>query len=139
MASADKGTTRAIEAEEAGLHDALMSTDLRWFEEHWAPDAVYVHMSGGVDDLSGFIERLRSKATEYFGRETGEVQIRQYGDSAVVTGWSSIDVALKGERKLLDTRFTRVYAKLDGRWRLVSSQSGATNNNPIKRHGRDGG
>ena len=89
MASADSTTEREIEAEESGLQDALMSTDLAWFERHWAPDAIYVHMSGGVDDRPGFIERLRSRATIYYARETGDVTIRRYGDTAIITGWSS--------------------------------------------------
>lgn len=107
-----------------------MTTDLDWFTEHWAPDASYVHMSGGVDDTASFIERLRSKATEYFARETGDVVMQQFGDTVIVTGWSSIDIAVKGQRKELDTRFTRTYVRDGGRWILVSNQSGAATNNP---------
>ena len=110
-----------------------MSTDLAWFERHWAPDASYVHMSGGVDDRTGFIERLRSQATVYHAREIGGVEIRRYGDTAIITGWSSIDIAIQGARRLLDTRFTRVYVREDGRWLLANSQSGGAANNPPKR------
>ncbi len=133
MATADALTRTQIEAEEAGLHEALMTVDVDWFRDHWADDVMYVHMSGGIDNRDKFLERLVSKATEYFARETGEVVIRSYGHSAVVTGWSSIDIAVHGERRILDTRFTRVYARDDERWRLVSSQSGATHNNLPKR------
>ena len=129
-------TRQAIEAEEAGLHDALFASDAEWFEQHWAPDASYVHMSGGYDDTASFIERLRSKATVYHDRETGGVEMREYGgDTVVITGWSSIDIAVKGERKALDTRFTRVYVKEGDRWLLVANQSGAANNNPPVRDG----
>ena len=110
---------------EDGLQDALMTANLRWFEENWAPDAIYVHMSGGVDNREEFIERLRSKATVYNSRQTRDVNIRQYGDAVIVTGASLIDIIVKGTQKELDTRFTRVYVRDHGRWLLASNQSGA--------------
>lgn len=111
---------------EDGLQDALMGPDLKWFEENWTPDAIYVHMSGGVDNREEFIERLRSKATVYNSRQTRDVRIRQYGDAAIVSGASLINIIVRGTEKELDTRFTRVYVRDDqGRWRLASNQSGA--------------
>jgi ketosteroid isomerase-like protein len=102
-----------------------MSTDLAWFEDNWTEDAIYVHMSGGVDGRAEFIERLRSRATVYHSRETGDVIIRQYGDTAIVTGWSKIKIVVSGTEKDLDTRFSRVYMRVNGRWLLANSQSGA--------------
>ena len=125
MPEADTTTRQQILAQEDGLQAALMEPDLEWFERNWTPDAIYVHLSGGVDGREEFIERLRSKATVYNSRETGDVAIRQYGDVAVVTGWSKIDILVKGVQKLLDTRFTRVYVRTDGTWQLASNQSGA--------------
>jgi ketosteroid isomerase-like protein len=125
MPEADPATVEAIQELEDGLQDALMAVDVDWFREHWAADAVYVHLSGGVDDRDEFIERLSSRTTIYDARETGDLRIRQYGDTAIATGWSRIDILVKGVEKLLDTRFTRVYARVDGRWQLVSNQSGA--------------
>lgn len=128
MATADEATRKAITELEAGLQNALMSTDLGWFESNWADDAIYVHLSGGVDNKQEFIERLRSRATVYNGRTYGDLEIRQYGDAAVTTGESSVDIVVGGEQKLLDTRFTRLYARSDGRWLMASSQSGANRN-----------
>ncbi len=125
MAEADETTRTEIMALEDGLHTALMTTDLGWFERNWAPDAVYVHLSGGVDETHEFIERLRSKATVYNARQTGDVRVRRYGNTAITTGWSTVDIHVKGVQKVLDTRFTRVYVRESGRWLLVSNQSGA--------------
>jgi ketosteroid isomerase-like protein len=125
MAQADGATQEQILAQEDELQGALMRPDLEWFERNWMPDAIYVHLSGGVDGTQEFIERLRSRATVYNSRETGDVVIRQYGDTVVVTGWSRIDILVRGVQKLLDTRFTRVYVRVDGRWLLASNQSGA--------------
>jgi ketosteroid isomerase-like protein len=124
LARADEATRREILAQEEGLQNALMGPDLEWFERNWMPDAIYVHLSGGVDGTQEFIERLRSRATVYNSRETGDVVIRRYGDTAVITGWSKIDILVKDVQKLLDTRFTRVYVLEQGRWLLASNQSG---------------
>ena len=125
MGDLDDATRREITELEDGLQEALMGPDLDWFEKHWSPDALYVHLSGGVDGRDAFIERLRSKATVYNSRETGDVTIRRFGDAAIVTGWSKIDILVKGTQKLLDSRFTRVYVKSGGQWLLASNQSGA--------------
>jgi ketosteroid isomerase-like protein len=125
MPVADAATREEILAQEEGLQAALMGPDLEWFEQNWMPDAIYVHLSGGVDGTPEFIERLRSRATVYNSRQTGDVVVRQYGDTAIVTGWSKIDILVRGVKKLLDTRFTRVYVRKDGRWLLASNQSGA--------------
>jgi ketosteroid isomerase-like protein len=117
--------TAEILSLEEGLQNALMTADAKWFEANWTADAIYVHMSGGVDNREEFIERLRSKATVYKSRQTRDVKIRQYGDAAVITGASLIDIIVKGTRKELDTRFTRVYIRTGDRWLLASNQSGA--------------
>lgn len=131
MAVADETTTQEIMAIEDGLQDALMGPDLAWFEENWMPDAIYVHLSGGVDGTPEFIERLRSKATVYNAREIDDIKICQYGTTAIVTGRSQIDIIVRGAQKLLDTRFTRVYVNDGGRWRLASNQSGANTANAL--------
>ena len=111
---------------EEGLQEALMGPNLDWFSENWTDDAIYVHMSGGVDNREEFIERLRSKATIYNSRQTREVTMRQYGDTVIVMGASLIDIIVRGTQKELDTRFTRVYVRDgSGRWRLAANQSGA--------------
>ena len=125
MAAIDGQTEREIRALEDGLQNALMSADLRWFEDNWTDDSYYVHMSGGVDDRASFIERLRSKATVYQSRQTRDVQFRRYGDTVIAFGASLIDILVNGESRNLDTRFTRVYVKQNGRWKLAANQSGA--------------
>jgi Domain of unknown function (DUF4440) len=125
VAQADAATREAIEEQEAGLQQALMGPELEWFERNWVPDAIYVHMSGGVDGREEFIERLRSRATVYNSRETGDVDMRQYGDTVIVTGWSQIDILVQGVQKVLNTRFARVYVREEGRWQLANNQSGA--------------
>lgn len=133
MPAIDGETERAIQAEEDGLQNALMGPDLDWLTKHWADDAVYVHMSGGVHDRAGFIENLRSRSTIYKSRKTSDMRLRRYGETVIATGTSDILILVKGEPRELSTKFTRVYVRQNGRWVLASNQSGANTANAPKK------
>ena len=117
--------TREIGELERAMDDALLFGDLDWFERHWHQDAVYVHLSGRVDGRASFIERMHAAELVHVARETGDVHIRTFGDTAVVTGWARSTMVVAGAEKQYDTRFTRVYVRGDGGWKMISSQSGA--------------
>ena len=52
---------------------------------------------------------------------TDEVQVRVYENTAVETGLSTMSGQDKGKAVPRDTRFTRVWVKQQGRWRLVAN------------------
>src|SRR4029450_13468514 len=52
---------------------------------------------------------------------TDDVQVRVYGNTAVETGRSIMNGQDKGQTVPRDTRFTRVWVKQQGRWRLVAN------------------
>ena len=59
----------------------------------------------------------RQKTINY----TGDVQVRVYGNTAVETGRSLMNGQDKGQTVPRATRFTRVWVKQQGRWRLVAN------------------
>jgi hypothetical protein len=52
---------------------------------------------------------------------TDDVQVRVYGNTAVETGRSTMNGQDKGQTVPRDTRFTRVWVKQQGLWRLVAN------------------
>jgi ketosteroid isomerase-like protein len=52
---------------------------------------------------------------------TDEVQVRVYENTAVETGLSTMIGQDKGKIVPRDNRFTRVWVKQQGRWRLVAN------------------
>jgi ketosteroid isomerase-like protein len=52
---------------------------------------------------------------------TDDVQVRVYGNTAVETGRSTMIGQDKGKAVPRDNRFTRVWVKQQGRWRLVAN------------------
>ena len=51
--------------------------------------------------------------------------MRVHGDVAVVTGLADMRASIKGEEKALRNRYTNVWEKADGTWRMVAWQSTA--------------
>jgi hypothetical protein len=110
---------------ERAMDDALLVADVDWLGRHWHPNALYVHLSGRIDSRDSFIERVRGRELVHVARETGDVQVRVFGEAAVVTGWARSTMVVADQEKQYDTRFTRVYVRGDEGWQMVSSQSGA--------------
>jgi ketosteroid isomerase-like protein len=121
----DAATARDIRALEDGYQKAMVDVDAAWFERNWAPDLIYVHTSGRSDPRDSYVKFVRAGDHKHIRRETGDLRMRRYGDTVVVTGWQVSEISSQGEpAKPFESRFTRVYVRLDGRWICVSSQSG---------------
>lgn len=52
--------------------------------------------------------------------ETSQIKVRIYGDTAVVTGRLQRTRTIAGKQTTDDWRFTKVYARQNGAWRVVS-------------------
>ncbi len=121
----DARTEQAIRALEDGYQKAMLDVDAAWFERNWAPDLLYVHTGGRTDPRDRFVDLIRTGEHKHLRRDTGDVRMRRYGDTVVVTGWQSSDLSANGAPpKTYETRFTRVYVRQGGEWICVSSQSG---------------
>ncbi len=116
---------RQISDLERAMDDALLTADVDWLGRHWHPNALYVHLSGRIDGRDSFIERVRGRELVHVARETGDVQVRVFGEAAVVTGWARSTMVVADQERQYDTRFTRMYVRGDDGWQMVSSQSGA--------------
>jgi hypothetical protein len=55
--------------------------------------------------------------------EPFDVQVRLYGDTAVVTGRMRQRFVLGGIRYANDVRYTDVYVKRKGKWQIVSAHA----------------
>ena len=67
-------------------------------------------------DVVGFAKSGRMKFLRY---ETSDIAIRLYGDAAVVTGRLQRSRVLNGNQVNDDWRFTKVYVRQNGSWRVV--------------------
>ncbi len=123
VALAGQSTRTARKAEILRLEEAWRSVqqqnDRLAFDRLLSADVTFVGTSGSLRDKQGYVESRASssipRATSYTIRD---LSVRFYGQVAVVTGTeetTGASVAYKG-------RFTHVWARRAGRWRLVAIQ-----------------
>ena len=99
-------------AHEHGDADAL--------ENLWADDLEIAAPHIPVLMKSDAVKYARSGRMKFLLYHTSEIRVRVYGDAAVVTGRLERKRSMNGQEIADDWRFTKVYVRQMGRWRVVS-------------------
>lgn len=102
---------------------ATWTADAVWFEENLADEYVLVTPTGATKTKRDVIRELATPGMKMEPFEPFDVQVRMYGDAAVVTGRMRQRFVLGGIRYANDLRYTDVYVKRKGRWQLVSAHA----------------
>jgi ketosteroid isomerase-like protein len=116
-------TRAAAEAAEAARCAALIAADGAALRALFAPDATWLHGSGQMDAADVFIDRVVRGINRYLTIDLSEVDVRLYGDTAIVSGVAMVSALAGGEPRALRNRYTNVWVAQGGRPRLVSAQS----------------
>src|SRR5438128_7138580 len=111
---------------------AQIGADAVALDRIYADDFIGVGPSGTVRTKPQVISDFTSGALKFQSITTDEVQVRVYENTAVETGLSTMVGQDKGKAVPRDTRFTRVWVKQQGRWRLVANHySSLTTRQPL--------
>jgi len=100
---------------------AQIHADAAALNRIYADDFIGIGPSGTVRTKPQVISDFTSGNLKFQSITTDDVQVRVYGDTAVETGRSTMDGQDKGKAVPRDNRFTRVWVKQHGRWRLVAN------------------
>ena len=100
---------------------AQIGADAVALDRIYADDFIGVGPSGTVRTKPQVIADFTSGNLKFQSISTDEVQVRVYENAAVETGLSTMVGQDKGKAVPRDTRFTRVWVKQQGRWRLVAN------------------
>ena len=100
---------------------AQIHADAAALKRIYADDFIGVGPSGTVRTKPQVISDFTSGDLRFQSITTDDVRVRVYGNAAVETGRSTMDGQDKGKAVPHDTRFTRVWIKQQGRWRLVTN------------------
>jgi ketosteroid isomerase-like protein len=87
----------------------------------YSDDFIGVGPSGTVRTKPQVISDFTSGDLKFQSITTNEVKVRVYENTAVETGLSTMLGQDKGKAVPRETRFTRVWIKQEGRWRLVAN------------------
>lgn len=100
---------------------AQIDADAVALDRIYADDFIGVGPSGTVRTKAQVISDFTSGDLKFQSIVTDEIQVRVYENTAVETGLSAMSGQDKGKAVPRDTRFTRVWVKQEGRWRLVAN------------------
>lgn len=119
-ASVEQTITRMEEeGRQATLKNDVAATD-RLLADNW----MNTNANGTVTTKPQLIALLKSTPFNFISIEDDDVKIRTYEGAAVVTGRSVRKRSGQDDKVIAQQfRFTRVYAKPDGRWQVVAAQS----------------
>jgi ketosteroid isomerase-like protein len=109
---------------------AQIHADAAALKRIYADDFIGVGPSGTVRTKPQVLADFTSGDLKFQSITTDDVQVRVYGTAAVETGLSTMDGQDKGKAVPRDTRFTRVWIKQQGAWRLVANHYSSTVSHP---------
>lgn len=103
--------------------DAIVRGDVAALDRLFADDMIVTSSSGEVRTKAQEMADLKpgTEITTYFFN-TDDVRVRVYKDAAVVTGMARWRVRHQGRDIDNERRYTSVYVKQQGRWRIVAQQ-----------------
>jgi ketosteroid isomerase-like protein len=110
----------AVREVQERFDEAERKADLETLRELIAEDFVSIGPRGFLLDKSQWIDRHREFA--YQALDTSELDVRRYGDTAVVRDVQRNRATWRNQEVRADTRVTHVWVLLADRWQLVSIQ-----------------
>jgi ketosteroid isomerase-like protein len=133
-------TTATLEVAVAQSGESAAREELIALEEHWgeairdgdtdiieqilADELVYTGADGERHTKAEELEAIRSGDLDVTEFQTIDVQVRLYGDVAVVLGEHREKGTYRGKDTTGRYRWTEVFIKRDGRWQVVAGQIG---------------
>ena len=111
----------AIEKLDAERIQAQIHADAKTLDRIYAMDFIGIGPSGTARRKPQVISDFTSGELKFQSIRTEEVEIRIYGNTAVQTGLSIMIGDDKGKVVPRENRFTRVWVKQQGQWRLVAN------------------
>ena len=116
--------------------DALAKTEIDRLERAWteaylrgdtarlgallADDVLFVLPDSPPTGKTEAVSTLRSDGVRFIRYDTREIDIHEFGDTVVVYGHAQRTRVVAENRVQDNWRFTKVYVRRDGRWRVVA-------------------
>jgi ketosteroid isomerase-like protein len=112
-----------IRALENARNDAIVHGDAAALERMTSDDYTFITLRGELRSKAEIVKGFSTGAFKYDARQISDLNIRVYGNTAVVTGRSNQKGVENGKDYSGDYRFTRVYIRIAGRWQTVALQA----------------
>ena len=101
---------------------AVVKNDPEAIGRFLADDWIIIEPDGGIIDRARFLEVIKSGALTHELMESDDINIRVYGNTAIVTGLTTSKGKFMEQVFTTRERATDVFVNENGRWQCVFSQ-----------------
>jgi len=112
----------SVRAMEMNRRDALLAADTVALSRMLAPDFMEISRFGAVRTRADNIRDIASGTLHLTAIKYDSLNVRLYGDVAVLTGIADNTGTMRGFPFAGRIRYTRVFVRRDGHWRAVLMQ-----------------
>jgi len=112
----------SVRALEMNRRDALLAADTVALSKLIAPDFIEISRLGTIRSRVDNIRDIASGALHLTSIKYDSLNVRIYGDVAVLTGIADNTGTMRGFPFAGKIRYTRVFVRRDGRWQAVLMQ-----------------
>ena len=102
--------------------EALVRGDVATLDQLYADEFVYTTPDGEVRDKAQQLAFTRAGDLRLESGQSDDVRMRLYGNTAVMTGRFTAKGTFRNKRIDIRERYTAVWVRINGRWRLVAEQ-----------------
>ena len=104
----------------------VQTGDAEALERVYAEGIAYTYANGELVSKAEALARIRSGKNKLFVPNHDEIRVHVYGDTVVLTGRTQSTLRCCDENatsRTINSRFTKVYVRLNGRWQMVVHQT----------------
>lgn len=105
---------------DAQIEAAMLRKDVAFFQQVLSPDVRFSHGTGTVWNKQQWLDALPNAT--YTARDLDSVEVEPHGDVVETTGHIHIKTS-SAKNPEYNIWYVRVYARRDGRWRLLSNRT----------------
>lgn len=102
---------------------ALVDANVEVAHQLHADDFQLINPAGVSISKDQYLGAIESGDVNYLVWEPESIEVRLYGQGAVIRYRAQIEIIFRGEKSSLRTWHTDSYEKRDGRWQVVWSQA----------------
>ena len=119
----DAAAIRELGAIDATWNELRLKPDVAGLDKLLVDDWLLTHSDGRVQTKVEYLEELKTRSRANQAIRNEDVRTRIYAETGVVTGTSVQSGVNNGQPFSGRFRFTRVWIRRDGAWRMVASHS----------------
>ena len=106
---------------------AHVKGDADALDKLWANDLIVTIAAMPVMNKADALAMVRSNRMPFTRYETSELNVKRFGESALVTGRLQRERSMNGKQMSDDWRFTKVYLMSQGRWQVIAWHASPSN------------